>query len=232
MPQLAVTRGTLHVAFANIPAIKQNVRMVNKNMNRCFYSNNTGSEYEDSRARELMAVLNTCDALLDLHSFRDPAGLPFTICEESSLDLAKKLVPTIISTNWANMEPGATDGYMYALGKIGVCVECGPISQSDAYVPLATKVIGQFLTYYHMAVNPVELAGDTKEIIHAYKAVKRVSERFYLNPDFHNFQVLDAGQVIGYQDNEVYRAVAGDCIIFPRPNAAIGTEAFILGRRA
>ena len=36
IPRLTITRGTLYLVFANPAAIEANVRMVNKNLNRCF----------------------------------------------------------------------------------------------------------------------------------------------------------------------------------------------------
>ena len=57
IPKLKLIKGTLYLAFANVPAIEQNVRLVNKNLNRCLFAGNDGTTYEDQRARELMTVL-------------------------------------------------------------------------------------------------------------------------------------------------------------------------------
>jgi CheY-like chemotaxis protein len=84
IPDLKITKGTVHFAFANPPAIEANVRMVTKNLNRCFYAGNDGTDAEDIRARELMQVLDGCDALLDLHMFYDKKNKPFVICEDNA----------------------------------------------------------------------------------------------------------------------------------------------------
>jgi len=230
LPQLKLSRGTLHVAYANVPALEQGVRMIKKNLNRCFITGNDGDTYEDERARQLMTVLDECDALLDLHAFNEDAGDPFIICEESAFDVAAKLEPEIISTGWAKAEPGGTDGYMHLLGKVGICVECGPLSQADKYKPFAIQTIKQLLKVYEIIDEEVRLATNTKRIIQAYKTVRRTAKDFELDPTLRSFQLLNEGQIIGSQRGKEYLAQRGDYIIFPRPQAAIGGEAFILGR--
>lgn len=231
LPTLAIHRGTLHIAFGNPPAIDANVRMLEKNLNRCFYKDNTGTSAEDVRARQLMAVLDTCDALLDLHMFYDDAGEPFIICEDNALDIAKLFDITIVSTNWTATEPGATDGYMYEQGKIGICVECGPISKSREYAPFAKEITLQFLQHFGM----VSGAATTKKLnnqinIVAYKTVHKTSESFTLLPGFRNFQALQAGQCIASDKHTNYYAQEGDYIIFPHYKARVGEEAYIVGR--
>jgi predicted deacylase len=230
IPQLNPTRGTIYFAFANIPAIEQGVRMVNKNLNRCFLPGNNGDTYEDNRARELMAVMDKCDAVLDLHAFNETTGEPFIICEDNSLDIALKLEPTIISTNWAKAEPGGTDGYMYEKGKPGIGMECGPLSRPEEFKPVAVKAVHQFLKHFGMLDTDVRFSNSPKRVIVAQGAVHRTSEDFYLDPSLRSFQKLTAGQVIGSQDGKDFVASEGDYIIFPRPLAPIGSEAYIIGR--
>lgn len=57
IPKLNLTCGTLYLAFANVEAIEQNVRFIDKYLIRCFVPGNRGDSYEDTRARELMARL-------------------------------------------------------------------------------------------------------------------------------------------------------------------------------
>ena len=51
LPTLHITKGNLYMVLANPSALKVQKRQVNKNLNRCFYPNNTGSDYEDQSAR-------------------------------------------------------------------------------------------------------------------------------------------------------------------------------------
>lgn len=229
LPSLTITKGKLFLVFANPPAIKANVRMVNKNLNRCFIEGNKGSEPEDVRARELMKILDECDALLDLHMFYDDSGLPFVICENNALDVASKFDVDTISTNWVASEPGATDGYMYTNGKVGICVECGPISKAKEYTEFAKKTIYQFLKYFGMTHKPVAYSQEPKRIIRAQGAIYKTTEDFKLSEGLRNFDKLSAGQIIATEANKTYKAKIGECIIFPHYNARIGEEAYIIG---
>jgi succinylglutamate desuccinylase len=230
LPTLDITKGKLYIAFANPPAIAGGVRMVNKNLNRCFVSGNNGSEPEDVRARELMAVLDGCDALLDIHMFYDDNGIPFVICEPDALDLANKFDVGIISTNWTDTEPGATDGYMHVQGKIGICIECGPISKAAEYKNFAIKTIYQFLRYYDMTNEEVVFSTQPKRIIAAQRSIYKTAESFQLAKGFHNFDKLAASQTIAVDANQTYVARAKECIIFPHYGARVGEEAYIIGK--
>ncbi len=234
LPKLQPTRGTLYLAFANPPAIEKNVRLVNINLNRCFFKDNQDNTYENTyeykRARELMAILDECEALLDLHAFNDKRGEPFIICEENALNIAAKLDPTIISTNWSEVEPGGSDGYMYKSGKIGVCLECGSISKSKQNQPLAVKTIKQFLKYFQMLDSDVEFSTNPKRTIKASYSVIRTSKDYHLKPGMTNFHELKTGEVYGSQDGKNFIAQEGECIIFPRLDPKINAEAFVIGR--
>jgi succinylglutamate desuccinylase len=228
LPILTPTKGTIYIAFTNPPAIVANERMITKNMNRCFMANNQGDSYEDKRARELMNVLDDCDALLDLHMFYDK-GKPFAICEENALQVAKLFDVAIISTNWNQIEPGAADGYMFEQGKIGVCVECGPIPEADNYVDFATKTIYQFLQYFDMSPKKVEYSVLPKRYIVAKKAVYKTRDNFTLEPGFETFQKLNNGQLIAADAQKQFHAHKDECIIFPHYRARVGEEVYIIG---
>lgn len=230
LPVLKPTKGKVFVAFANPDAIKANTRMLTKNLNRCFMAGNDGQAPEDKRARELMKVLDVCDALLDLHMFYDDDGEPFAICEGNAINIAKKFDVDIISTNWSEAEPGAADGYMYATGKVGLCVECGPISKAKEYTAFAEKVIYQFLQYFEMSPKKVAYSGKPKRLVAAEKSVYKPSADFKLREGYKNFSKLVPGEVIAREGRREYKAGAGECIIFPHYTARIGEEAYIVGK--
>jgi succinylglutamate desuccinylase len=229
LTSLNITKGRLFIIYANPPAIEANVRMINKNLNRCFYKGNIGKTPEDIRAREIMHLLDQCDALLDLHMFYDDNGLPFVICEDNALDIAQKFEVEIISTNWTEVEPGGTDGYMFLKGKIGICVECGPISKATEYKEFAKKTIYQFLNHYDMTNKELNNSKIPKRIIRASSAVYRNSKCFKLADGFHNFDKLKDGQTIATEQNKQYIANHNECIIFPNYTAQIGEESYIIG---
>lgn len=230
LPELKLTKGKAYFAYANPLAIEADVRMLAKNLNRCFYANNDGTDWEDERARELMSVMDKCDACLDLHMFYDEDGVPFVICEESCLDLAKIFDVEIISTNWSETEPGGSDDYMYKQGKFGICIECGPISKSKEFASFAEKSVMQFLNFFGMVDVNIKPSIKSKKLIKTYKTVYRQSEDFKLAPGLKNFMELKEGQLILKDGGKEYFAKAGDCIIFPHYNARIKEEAYILGK--
>lgn len=216
-------------AYANPPAIRDNVRMNEKNLNRCFVEGIKGNSYEDVRARELMNVLDECEALLDIHMFSDPEGEPFVICEENAFDIAKLFDVNIISTNWSETEPGGTDSYMYANGKIGICLECGPISKSQEYKDYAVRSIYQFLQYFKMIDFEVSVSAQPKRVIRAEHRVVKDSEQLLLSKGLHNFDRLKEGQIIAQDGEKTFYATEGECIIFPRYYANVGQELYISG---
>lgn len=227
--ELKLTKGKVYLVLANPPAIEADVRMLGKNLNRCFFEGNIGNTPEDMRACELMQLLDGCDALLDLHMFYDDNGEPFVICEDNAVELAQIFDVNIISTNWTQVEPGGTDGYMFTKDKIGICVECGPHRKSHEYTEFAKNSVYQFLTYFDMVDTPVEYSRLPKRIIRAEQAVHKSSESFVLEPGFINFEKLAEGQLIAMDGNTRLTAKAGDCIIFPHYGARLNEECYILG---
>lgn len=228
-PTISIKRGTLFLVYANPPAIKANVRMINKNLNRCFYKENEGQDQEDIRARELMKILDQCDALLDIHMFYDEDGLPFIICEEASIEVAQIFDVDIISTNWTQVEPGGTDGYMHLNGKIGICLECGPISKADFYKDHAKQAIYQFLKYFELIEYPVAFSNQPKRLVQANEAIMKASESFQLAKGLHNFDLLEEGQIIATEGSKEFTAKANECIIFPHYKARVNEESYIIG---
>lgn len=229
IPKLKITQGNVIFVFANPPAIKDDVRMHEKNLNRCFVKGIEGDAYEIRRAQELMQVLDTCEALLDIHMFSDPEGEPFVICEENAFEVAKLFDVNIVSTNWSKTEPGGTDSYMYALGKIGICIECGPISKATEYKDFAINSIYQFLQYFEMLPFEVGVSTLPKRVIRAENAVVKDSEQLSLSEGLHNFDKLEVGQVIASDNDRVFYASEGEYILFPRYYAKVGQELYISG---
>ena len=230
MEELELERGTAYLALANPAAVAVGERELSKNLNRCFITGNDGQTPEDVRARELMRLLDKCDALLDIHSYRDPAGDPFAICEPNALEIARQFDIPLISTNWTTTEPGATDGYMYEQGKIGICLESGPTVFVQETLPVALDAAHKFLAHFGMIslAGAIETRTDQR-IIEARQAFVRTSEEYSLDENLKSFQKLSEGQIYGSHAGENFVAGKDECIIFPRPTAEIGTEAFVIG---
>lgn len=226
---LEIEAGEVYFVYANPRAIEQDVRYTEKNLNRCFLEK-TSDSYEEKRARELMSILDECDALLDLHASNNKEATPFVICEKDYREIAKIFNFEIVSFGWDDIEPGATDGYMYKQSKPGIGLECGSVYQSEENSDLAYNSVLQFLNYFGVISKPVEYNQKPQKVVQVFQAAKKKTEDFSFVKDFADFEELTPGQVFARDGKEEYVARENECIIFPNSKKKIGEEVFILGR--
>lgn len=232
---LHVDRGTVYLVLANPPAVARGKRMVGKNLNRRLLPGNDGQAPEDIRARELMALLDRCDALLDLHEHKDDAIGDFIACDPPSFDVAKAINAPMITYNWDDAEPGATDGYMFGLGKIGICYEAGNHVNPEENVKRQMLAVARFLNAMGMTEADVggpstgKSAPTRPRFVKILRAIHKRTESFRLVGSFHTFDPLPRG-VFAVDEGVEYIAGAGEVIIFPRSQNPVGTEAAIIGR--
>lgn len=227
---LEIENGEVYFVYANPKAIEKDVRYTEKNLNRCFLKDSGGGSYEEKRAKELMPILDECDALLDLHASNNKEATPFIICGEDCKEIASIFDFGIVSFGWDGIEAGATDGYMYNQGKPGLCLECGSVYQSEENADLAYNSSLQFLNYFGAISKQVEYSKKSQKIVKVYKAAKKKSENFSFVKDFADFEELPAGEVFAQDEETEYIAGEGECIIFPNSNKKIGDEVFVLGK--
>lgn len=230
LDDIKIEYGTVYFVFANPPAIKENVRQINKNLNRCFIKNHSGNNYEDQRAIELMEILDKCDVSLDLHSSNTPGSTPFIICEENGFDFAKKLDVSIISTGWDAIEPGGTDGYMYQTGKIGICAECGYAGNSNRYIKFTEELVTKFLKFYESIPRKVENTNIVQKNIHVDRIIIKKDKNFSFVKKFKDFEKLPKDYEYAKANSSKYISEENDIIIFARENVRMGGEACILGK--
>ena len=229
--ELSPDAGVVYLVEGNPPAIEAGIRQLGKNLNRAFIKGNEGGEPEDVRARELMQLLDTCDALLDIHASNSKKSVPFIVCEQEAFDLARLLPFSIVSSGWDEIEPGASDGYMHQLGKPALCLECGYAEDFDAHTALALCAVDTFLRYFGIKSGAAESATKEQQRIQVYKAVLKKTKNLSFAKEYGDFEALEEGVVFAQDGSESYVADRGDCIIFPRKDGALGSEAFILGKR-
>lgn len=226
---LEIEAGEVYFVYANPRAIEQDVRYTEKNLNRCFFKE-AGDSYEEKRAKELMPILDECDALLDLHASNNKEATPFIICGEDCREIVKIFDFGIVSFGWDDIEPGATDGYMYNQGKPGICLECGSVYQSEENSDLAYNSALQFLNYFGAISRPVEYNRKPQKVVQVFQAPKKKTNDFSFVKEFADFEELIPGQVFARDGQEEYVAKENECIIFPNSDKRIGDEVFVLGR--
>ncbi len=226
---LSIKSGIVYLVRANTEALRQNVRFVENNMNRCFSNSNRGTTLEERRAKELMAILNAADVLLDLHTFNDTDGEPFVITDEQSVKVAEILDVPIISTGWDKIHIGSADGYVRFQGKVGICLECGPIGEVRRSTSMAIDSIYRVLDYYEMFEysypNPTP-----KKYVSIERSIIKRSNNLSFSKIFKNFEMLPEGRIYAKDGSISFVSNKKECIIFLRPQVPVGGEAAIIGR--
>jgi succinylglutamate desuccinylase len=229
--QLTLTRGTLHLVYANPRAISANVRFTEKNLNRCFQASAfAGTSYEETRAVELMRLLDSCDALLDLHAYNEPNGkaVPFAITELDATPIVDSFDIQYVITNIDAIEKGGSDGYMANNGKIGICLELGAIAKPDQYVELGIQSCYQFLQYFKMVTDTCAPTPSPHTTLRADSMYVRQSEDFSFAKPYKTFDPVAAGQLICTDGSVEVRAEKDAYLLFPGGNNPVGVEAFLL----
>lgn len=231
LKSIKIKKGIVYFVYANPEAIKKNVRLIRKNLNRCFLKNNKGKTLEDKRARQLMKILDKCEGLLDLHASNVEKATPFVICEKHSYKLAKIFDVGIVSSGWDRIEPGATDGYMNKRKEtISAGVECGYAGESEKNAGLAKKCIFQFLQFFNCIDKEVDFSNRKQKLIKVTKAVKKQTDDFSFSKKYADFEKLKSGELIARDGKKKYMAGKNECIIFANASKKIGEEAFIIGK--
>lgn len=227
---LSLKKGEVYIIFGNPRAIEQGVRFTEKNLNRCFTKGNEGQTYEDMRAREIMKILDTADALLDIHASNTPESEPFIICEDNALPIARTLDFGILSTGWDAIEPGASDGYMFQQGKVGICAECGYAEKGEDYADLAYDTVMRFLGYYDMVTYVSSTDPQSqKRHLHVDEIIMKERADFEFSKLYADFETIPQGVIFARDGDREYATNKERVIVFANPHKEVGGEACILG---
>lgn len=230
MPNLAIKRGTVYWGYGNLIAIEKDLRFSEVNLNRMFIESIIKDEdktsYEYQRAQYIKGYLDKADVLLDLHASSIPDGRAFAICESNASDVLKTLPVDLVVSGFDDVEPGATDGYMNSIGKVGICLECGYLSNEKS-----DKVAEEGLLAYLTAMGHIDGDANIQQQSHIrmYKIAYSKTYKFRLTKPFDNFKKIAAGQVIGIDGNEEIKAEKPSYILFAHNADKIGDEIFLLG---
>lgn len=227
---MMLEKGSLTMIFGNPRAIDASVRYVEKNLNRCFYTGQQGTSYEEQRAQEIMPYLDNADALLDLHASNIPDSEPFIICETLALPVARKFDMSILSTGWDAIEPGATDGYMFQQDKVGICAECGYAKAGEQYQDLAYDTLRRFLDHYGVLAYAYEKPNEQlQRLLHVDEIIMKKHEDFVFTRMYPDFTTLAQGECFAKDGERDYCVDRERVIVFANPDKEVGGEACILG---
>jgi succinylglutamate desuccinylase len=236
LASLTIEKGIVHVIFGNPRALEQSTRFIDTNLNRLFRSDNLLSEsqrssYEYGRSRHIMKLVSEAGASLDIHSTLNESR-PFIVCEKNASEIVQMFPADFLRTvrGFGSIEPGATDDYMNAQGKIGITIECGSHNDPRAK-EIATMAILEFLrTRGHISGSLPELQGS-REIVQMDSLYYSTSDSFKLSRKFYDFETISAGTLIGLDATKSIFAAEDYMIVFAHDCHKIGEEAFLLGHR-
>ncbi|MGE5540909.1 MAG: succinylglutamate desuccinylase/aspartoacylase family protein [Bacillota bacterium] len=222
--------GRIFYIIGNPPAVATNSRYLDRDLNACFDLPGPATNYEESRAQQLATIFEECDGLLDIHASFSLNATPFVICEENGLDLAKKLNFPIVTLGWDALDPNSTDAFLNRRGKTGIGIECGSIYDTSAGLPFACEAIEVFLETMGIRKSTVSQPCISQRLMRVYRSVDQTETPIRFSREYADFEALTAGEVFARAGETEYTAAAGDCILFPRPAAPVGYDAFILAR--
>jgi succinylglutamate desuccinylase len=228
---IKIDRGTVFFAYGNPRAIEKDVRFTEVNLNRMFIDDDKISEsdkksYEYKRSLVLKSYLDKVEVLFDIHASSIETTPSFAICEANAKGIVDYFPTDIVVAGFDDIEPGATDGYMNNMGKIGICLECGYLSSPEA-TDVAKQAVFAFLKARGHIKN--DLKPRKQEYVKMYEMNYAKTDNFKLAKFFDNFEVVEQGQLIGVDGDEEIRAKKRCLIVFAHNGKKIGDEIFLLG---
>lgn len=226
---LKLEAGTLHLVKANPRAIKQATRYTEKNLNRSFIKKATYETYEEKCAEQLMDLLDTCDALLDLHAYTCTLedAIPFAITELNAAEfIASCPIPYVIS-NIDSIEKGGSDGYMSNQGKVGICIELGAKNKPEQFVDLGLEITERFLSYFGLIAKTFPETTSRQTIMRAADIYFRANEDFSLAKPYKTFDLVEQGELIATDGGKPVVAKTDCYLLFPSTKNPVGVEAFL-----
>lgn len=231
--ELEIDAGIIYLVYANKKAIKQNVRFTEKNLNRCFLKTNKGESHEDRLALDLQKILDSCDALLDIHAFSQPDGqaIPFVICEEFSYGFIQNTAIPFVLSGIHDFEQGSTDQYMFLKNKPGICVELGAKEKVEDFFLLGQNVVKTFLAFFG-AVSDFQFEKNDQQIyLKTTDFYRKKHDDFKFSKKFKSFDLIKKGEEIAFDGGNAYVAKKDSYIIFPREDVDVGVECFVLATK-
>ena len=199
------------------------------NLNRAFLEDGRLSDkqkdtYEYRRSREMMEVLKDCDYSLDIHSSPTAGSPPMVICERNAFEIASYFPFTIRCSGFDTVEPGSTEYFMNSIGKIGLGVECGNHTDSEAF-ERAKESAYTFLSYLEMIDYPKKRY-EQKPYVANFNYLTKTTD-FRIARFFSDFEPIRRGQLIGIDGGVPVYAESDGYILFARDRDEVGVEGFV-----
>lgn len=245
--KLQLAKGRLQmIPICNPRAYIEDVRYVERNLNRYLVPMEKPDTYEARIGNILCPLLEKCDALLDIHSYT-VGGEPFISytggCEGERAFAAALGVRNLL-TGWeevyAKMGKGrggppteeSTGGPQYARrhGAIAVTIECGQHKDSKA-PEIAYQSILNALRHFGMLEGPKAAQPKLAEVRNVQMThVYYRDEGGKLPRNWKHLEEVKAGEVIAsYPYGKSISAPENGFIIMPKADCPVGEEWFYFG---
>jgi hypothetical protein len=229
-------RGRLTLAFANVaaylrfdPATPDAARFVDQDFNRVWTAevldDTTRRSSELDRAREMRPVIDTIDALLDLHSMHEKSA-PLTVAGPLAKGVELSLqvgAPATVMCDEGHPEGRRMRDYE-GFGNAdspnnALFIECGQ-HWEPAAVAVARDVTARFLALSGV-IEPKDLPdgwlAPSPPVIHIVRVTEPVVARrmdFRFAEAYTGLEIIpQAGSVIGWSDGEPVRTPYDDCML-------------------
>jgi len=231
-------KGTLvAVPVCNPRAYAQHTRQAEENLNRVIRHHDNPTAYEHHLANELTGVIDTCDIMLDLHSYSSGVR-PFLFLDNDTPEnraFAQALGIPYWITGWdelyadqPELNGGDTMSYVKNAGKTGLLVECGQ-HEDPAAILHAYHAVRAALAHFGMT-DPYEALDQTPPQVNRLTAViTKDRDGVFARPWQHLDPVKKGEVVIQYADGSTLTAPEDGVVIMPAPQAAPGSEWIYFG---
>ncbi len=215
---------TVAVILGNVKAARLNQRFCERDLNRSFNRNETGT-WEDRRARELEKILQRTSYLVDLHQTILPSVSPFFIFpyKPESYAWAREINPRLpIVTHWGvpfSADGCCTDEYLNDhCGGVGVTIELGQNGFNPALVAAGSLAVQQAVaTVTRRFKNEAPLPASGEPEIYTWAAsLPYPADGEGLRPGYINFQDVKAGERLGGSNKTPLISSHDGKILFPK----------------
>ncbi len=221
-----IIKAPVGIALGNIKAALAGVRFVERDLNRSF-GRDSAMLLEEKRADELERLFTRSAYLLDIHQVKLKIDRPFWIFPytKPGFQFARAVAPNVsVITHWGrgfSQDGQCSDEWVNGQGGAGVTIELGqngfdPV-QIEHGVRVCSRAISLSTTGTLGDAVPKEVSVQTApiytwgEIIPYPKTGQPV-----LNPGWHNFRSVKAGEVLGlFNGSEIKASVSGP-VLFPK----------------
>ncbi len=246
--KLKITCGQVtFVPVCNPRAYAENVRFIERNLNRYLVPMAKPDTYEAQLGNILCPMLADCDVLLDIHS-TPSGGKPYVFVgphNPKEYAFAASLGTRWLMTGWeetyantgrktettADVDEGiGTEQVVRMRGKIAALIECGDHNDQAAF-EVAYQAIHNALTYLQMT--------DEKPSPVLQSHLITMSQVYYrtdageMTRHWQDFDSVKKGDLIAKRKSgEELRAPADGLVILPHVDADIGQEWFYFGTEA